>query len=403
VKASEAQPIDRPLLLQVGMFILTRLVINTAHRMVYSYLPFFTAGLGVPLEKLATALSARSAMGALGPFLATVADTRGRKAGMLFGLSLFTVAMAITTLWPTFPAFVVTLSLAVVGYLVFIPSMQAYLGDRVAYRQRGLVLSLTELSWSLSLILGLPVAGILIARWGWQRPYPVLLGLAVIALLLMARLLPADPPRPERPPAWWHNFSLLLASPMALCGLGMGITFSLGNELINLVFSVWLVDSFGFTLQMMAQISVAIGVMELVGETLAALLSDRLGKIRSVAGGLLLGVLAALGLAFFARSLLPALAGLLVFYLAFEFALVSSMPLMSEVLPASRATLLATNIALLSLGRALGDLVAPTLYAWGKTSLAPLGLTPVSANALGALALNLLALLLLFALRPVER
>jgi len=89
------------------------------------------------------------------------------------------------------------------------------------------------------------------------------------------------------------------------------------------------------------------------------------------------------------------------FYFSFEFALVSSLPLMTEILPAARATLLAANIALISLGRALGDVLAPRLYQWGKASLHLPG-AGISANALAAILLNLLAVGMLFFLRNVE-
>jgi predicted MFS family arabinose efflux permease len=72
--------------------------------------------------------------------------------------------------------------------------------------------------------------------------------------------------------------------------------------------------------------------------------------------------LAAVGLLFLGRTAAGALAGLFFFYITFEFALVSIIPLMTELQPSARATLMAFNVAALSLGRALGDLLAPRLY-----------------------------------------
>lgn len=148
---------------QIAVLAAIRLVFNTAHRMVYPFLRVFAAGLGVDLNTMALAMSARSVSGMLGPFLATVADSRGRRTGMLLGLGLFVTGMLAPLIWPVFPAFVLLLILTTVGYMVFIPTMQAYLGDRVPYRQRGKVLGLTELSWSLSFMLGMPLVQVLIA------------------------------------------------------------------------------------------------------------------------------------------------------------------------------------------------------------------------------------------------
>jgi len=88
--------------------------------------------------------------------------------------------------------------------------------------------------------------------------------------------------------------------------------------------------------------------------------------------------------------------GLFLIYLTFEFTIVSSITIMSEVLPATRATFMAAFVASTALGRALGDLLAPTLYqAGGAFSTAP-GIFIV---ALVTAALDLIALVILRAVK----
>ncbi len=72
------------------------------------------------------------------------------------------------------------------------------------------------------------------------------------------------------------------------------------------------------------------------------------------------------------------------FYLSFEVVVISALPLMSEIMPNSRATMMALFIAALSIGRALGDLAAPPLYKGG-----------ILVNGAVSLLFNLLALFLL--------
>ena len=81
--------------------------------------------------------------------------------------------------------------------------------------------------------------------------------------------------------------------------------------------------------------------------------------------------------------------GLFFFYLSFEFTLVSSIPLMTEILPGARATLMSFNVAALSLGRALGAPLAPLLYGFGFLAIAA-----------GAVVFNAIALL---ALRKLQK
>ena len=60
------------------------------------------------------------------------------------------------------------------------------------YKRRGRVLAITELSWSLSFIVGVPLMGLLIARYGWTAPFPVLTLLGLLAFGVLAWMLPGD-------------------------------------------------------------------------------------------------------------------------------------------------------------------------------------------------------------------
>jgi predicted MFS family arabinose efflux permease len=381
---------------QVLAFTATRTVLNTMYRMVYPLLPAFQRGLGVDLAALSFALTIRSLLGASGPLLASVADSRGRKAGMMTGLLLFVAGVGLVAVWPSYQAFLIALILSMVGKYIFDSSMQAYLGDRVAYRRRGLVLAVTEVGWSFSFIIGVPLVGLLIASFGWNAPFPLFALLGLLALGLLGWLLPGDPAPADGRVGLLGNMSLVWASRPALAGLAMSLLLSAANEAINLVFGVWLEASFGLKITALGAVAIVIGLSELGGESLVGGLTDRLGKGRSLTIGLLLNGLAALGLSLLGQSTLGALAGLFLFYITFEFTLVSSIPLMSEILPEARATLMGMNIAAISIGRAFGASIAYPIYSLGSSGE---GLPSLLPSALAVVALNLLALV---ALRRVK-
>jgi len=360
-------------------------------RMVYPFLATFSRGLGVELWMISLALTIRAAAGALGPFLASIADSRGRKPGMLVGMLLFVSGAALMSVWPTYPAFVIALVLTILGNYLFIPSMQAYLGDRVPYQRRALVLALTEYGWSFSSIIGVPLIGFLIARWGWTAPFPFLALMGLLAMGALAWLVPADTRPDSKRLGFWINLRDVLTHAPALAGLAMGFFVVAGNEVVNLVFGVWMEDTFAVKIAALGAASAVIGFSELSGESLVGLLTDRLGKSRAITAGLLLNGLSALLLPVLGSSVPGALLGLFLFYLTFEFALVSTIPLMTEVLPSTRATLMAVYGSSVSLGRAAGDLLAPTLYGHG-----------ILLNGLVALTFNILAILALHYVRLPE-
>ena len=176
---------------------------------------------------------------------ATIGDSRGRKLGMVLGLALFTVGTSVVVFYPTFPAFAVALILTGLGKIIFDPPMQAYMGDRVPYERRGRVLAVTELGWSLAFIIGIPLMGFLIARWGWMSPFWTLTILGALALILLNWMIPRDTVASDEASSVFANIKKVLLFTPALAGLAVGMFVSAANEVINLIFGVWMEDTFG--------------------------------------------------------------------------------------------------------------------------------------------------------------
>ncbi|MFZ2096407.1 MAG: MFS transporter [Anaerolineales bacterium] len=373
---------------QLTVFVIVRLAINTFFRMIYPFLSFFAKGLGVDLRTISYAITTRSLMGIISPLLASVADSRGRKAGMLIGTIVFTAAICLVVFWPTFPAFFISLSLGMIGYLIFVPSLQAYLGDQVPYERRGRILGITEFAWSISAIVGVPLVGLVIARHGWLAPFPLIALMGGLAFITLAWMLPKDPQPKVGNLGFWRNLHKVFSYPPAIAALVMAGFYTAANETITLVYGVWVEQAFALSITSLGATALAIGISELGGETLVTAFTDRIGKRKALAIGILGNCLAALALPIFGRWLIGALLSLFLFYLTFEFTMVSGIPLMSEILPSARATMLASHMALIAVGRSFGDLLAPTLF---TQSVIP----GIAANALVAILFNLLALIAL--------
>jgi len=376
---------------QLLVFTAARTVVNSGYRMVYPFLPVIARGLGVQLSDLALAVTARSSLGLASPFLGSFADVVGRRRTMLFGLLLYSASLMIVGLWPTFPALFVSLILAAAGKLILDPAVGAYLGDRVPYSRRGLAMALSEVSWSGAFLLGVPLAGWLIARSGWNKPFLLFALLALASAALVRVIVPVEEWHAHNQPSLRTSFRLVLANRAALAGLGVGLLISTSNELVNIVFGAWLEGGFGLQVAALGAASAVIGVAELSGEGLVAGLADRLGKRRAVALGIAANAVACLALEPLGKTLPGALAGLFLFYITFEFALVSGIPLMSELVPGARATVLAGNMGSHSAGRALGALAGPALFAGGLFT------GGLFANAVAAAALDAVALVILLA------
>ncbi len=341
---------------------LLRAILNTMHRMVYPFLAIFARGLGVDVTAISFALTGRNLAGVFSPVFAPVADQRGRRFGMLAGIVTFTAGVGLVAVYPSLVTLAIALILAVTSKSLFDPAIQAYFGDRVAYAQRGTALAITEMSWSLAFIAGVPLMGLLIARFGWSAPFPVLAALGLGMFAVIWWMIPRADPHYEPNHDTRKNVGIVLASVPALAGIAIAFWASAANEMVNLIFGLWLSDSFGLQIAALAGASAVIGLAELSGEGLVALTTDRLGKPRAVTIGLTANILASILLPLVGRTAAGALTGLFLFYISFEYMVVSQLPLINEVVPQARATAMAFNLVGFGIGRSLGALLSTLIY-----------------------------------------
>ncbi len=368
----------------VALFTFVRLILHTAQRMVYPFLPIFASGMNISVDTISFALGFATFASILSPFLAPIADRSGRRAGMLLGTLIFSVGMSVVAVVPGEITFIIAMLLSTMGINLAIPSIHSYLSDITEYSRRGLVLAITETAWALAYVVGMPLIGILIDKSNWQAPFALMAGLGVMLMLLLILLVPSDHRQPSISQKRGFNLKLVFTSPMAWAALVLGLGMVSANQVINVFYSTWLVEKFNLQAVALGAVSIVIGFSELGGEGMCALIVDRLGKERSILFGFIGNSAVALLLPLMDGGLPSALAWLFLFFLTFEFTIVACLPLMTEVLPRARTTLLAAFIAALSLGRSLGAFIAPFLYDWGFFALC-----------LAAVAFNMIAILML--------
>ena len=356
------KPSLAPLRGQLTLFLITRIILDTGFRMVYPFLPTLARALGVDISTISLAITARSSLGILSPFIGSAGDSMGRKSAMLMGLSIFAGGSLVVLLWPSYIGFLIALLLGSLGKVIFDPAMQAYLGDRVPYNLRGRAIAITEIGWSGAALVGLPIIGWIIYRSNWVAPFPILGILAALAAFFVWHAIPSDSAADSERPTLMHALRTILSRPSTLAALTVSLLINIGNESINVIYGLWLENSFGLQVVALGAASVLIGLAELSGVGLVARLTDQLGKIRALCLGIISITVACLLLPFLGVSLIPALIGLFLFYLTFEFTFVTLISLFTELEPSARATLMATSITAAAGGRALGALIGPALF-----------------------------------------
>jgi len=346
-------------------FTLTRMILNTPYRMIYPFITVFARGLGVDEHVISGLIARRALVGAVMPFAIPFIETRGRKFGMLLGLGMFIIGASLVAFFPGITTLGFALILGLVGKSFFDPSLTSHISDHIAYETRGTALAITEFAWSLSFVAGAPLVGWILSRYAWSTPY-LLFGLLGFAAFLYIAFTLTDSEKPvHHADGMFGNIFQVIKSPLVLIACTIGMSITAANEVVNISFALWLEDSFKLQIAALAGASAFIGLSELAGEGLVASFVDRIGKVRAAGIGIIANCLAALLLPIIGRTQVGALIGLFLFYITFEFTIVSIIPLLTEVMPSARATTLSFAGAAHSIGRAGSAWLSPALYALG--------------------------------------
>lgn len=366
-----------------------RLVSNLSLRLVYPFLPAIARGLGVSLEAAGTAVAVRDLTGLAGPAAGRLADRTGSRSRMTMLATLG--ALAACTLLSGATGSLVWFTVAMAGVALLQMTFQiltmTWLAHRVPYRRRGRVFGLIELSWAGAFLVGVPIVGFIIDRWGWQAPFPIVAGLILVAAAALRVALPHDdrgspygtdaetgaPATWTRPERRRHPDSVMVFVAVA--------TMTISVQLVIVTYGAWFEDSFGFTVAAVGLATILVGTSELAGSAGTAVLSDRFGKRRTILGGLAVMVPAAALLGTVGDTTLYGLALVALVIVGFELAFVTSLVLMAELDTSARGEAMGVGGAVATVGRAAGSLIGTVAYT--QSGIALTGLLAAGIAAVG--------------------
>lgn len=348
--------------------ILCRLLLNTARRFAYPFAPVLSRGLDVPLTAITSLIAVNQATAILGVGFGPLADRFGYRRMMLVGMGMLSVGMLAAGVFPFYYSVMAALFLAGLGKSVFDPAIQAYVSRQVPYHRRGMVIGLLETSWAGSTLIGIPCVAILMNRLDWQAPFYVLGGLGLMGVFALVSIFPNDQrthvsvtERRTFLKAWPY----LMTNRSALGALGYAFFISVANDNLFVVYGVWLEQSFHLSIVALGIGTGVIGLAELCGEGLTVLISDRIGLRKSIFFGLVLTIVNYALIPLYGQRLSLALTGIFLIFLTFEFMIVTSISLCTEILPMHRATMMSAFFAAAGVGRVVGALIGGHIWLFG--------------------------------------
>lgn len=376
---------------QLLIMLIGRFLFNTAFRMIYPLLALLASGLQVDIRTASLLVTVQVGATLISPLGGALADGWGERRTMLAGMALFCLGCGVAAFSISFWPFLLGNLLIGIGSSLYNPSVQSYASARSSYARRGRVLGALELSWAGAALIGVASLAWLIDRVGsWTPAYLILAALGGV-MLLLTLILPPDGPGtgPQiidlRKAAGAPRQRLdRVTRGRVLAALAFSFLALIGVETVLIVYASWLQADFSATTQQLGLVYGLIGVIEIAGSGGSALFVDRIGKLRAVLISFVGVAITALLLPLSGGQWLLFLVLFLAFHLFFEFGIVSLFPLVSELAPAARGTVIALSIAAIGLGRMVGSLIGPLI--WEQLGFLANGLI-AAALTIGALAI----------------
>ncbi len=331
---------------------------NTALRWIPFFLPTLTVAFAASTEQL-TAILGFGEMAGLCTLLVGRTLDGGRERWIMSGSLVLVGCSAGLALVGSLSAFAVSFVMLIIGVSLYTVGGHTYLSRRVPFDRRARAIGSFETSWALALLIGAPLAALLITGFGWRGPFVAVavaaLGMAVVvatttdAVDPTADALGSHPRRPLTAQAWRLIFA---SAATAMAGLTTIV-----------IAGTWLDERLGVSTGGIGLVAMAFGATELASSVSSATFADRVGKVTSARAALLLVLVGAAVMTQADASLAIGLVGLLCFFLGFEYAIVTSFSIVSEAMPEARGRALATSSAIGTVARGTGTVASGALYA----------------------------------------
>jgi predicted MFS family arabinose efflux permease len=368
---------------------LGRLPTTTGTRMLAPLLGVIAKGIGVSLVTAGTLIAAFELAGLTAPAAGWFVDRVGPRRALAVALGGFSGAAALAAISPNATVFVVGLVAMGLASNVYESAAVVWLAGATQYLERAVWMGRYELSWAGGLLIGVPIAGV-VSLASWRLAFMMLAVVALAAWAALGRRLDtiaahvvpdaavvsAELVRSRRAtvaPRVAHAVALFLSFGL-ICG---------ASQLVIVVYGVWLEDRFGFSTAAIGAIAFLLGAGDLVANLANVRFTDRVGKARSAVIGAVGLALSAVVLAMVSDVAAAGVAALVLLIVTFEFSLLSSKPLLTELGWRRRGLGIGLGFAMSAVCRSIAAIAGTTLYehqGLGGVALACAGTAVVAAS-----------------------
>ena len=337
---------------------IARLVANAAYRFAPLFLATIARGFDVSLSTLGFAIFASELSGFASPFAGRIVDRLTHRNSMLLGLVGSAVGCTIAAVSTSPLIFAVGVTVLALTKQSFDLGLGAWIADHVPYNQRGKIVGLTETAWALGLLVGVSIMGLITAATNWRIGF----AFAVLCLIVSMFVIFNRVTNEARVVHESHS-----TTPQRVTGNSWLVVFAMfcimcSAQNLFVTFGAWLEEEFQFGAARLAVAGFSLGLVELVASVSSSRQTDKWGKERSIALGALLVIPGGIFLCLGSNNLIIGLIGVFIYFLGFEFSVVSLLSLATSLVPNSPGTGLGWVLGAGTLGRAVMAIIATHLF-----------------------------------------
>jgi predicted MFS family arabinose efflux permease len=349
---------DKEIRRNITAVTVARLVANAAYRFAPLFLATIARGFDVSLSTLGFAIFVSELSGFASPLAGRIVDRLTHRNSMVLGLAGSAIGCTIAAVSVSPLMFAVGVTVLALTKQSFDLGLGAWIADHVPYIQRGRIVGLTETAWALGLLVGVSVMGLITAATNWRIGFVFAVSCLVVSTVVIFNRVTNEvreihESRSTTPQRVTGKSWLVVATMFF-------IMCSAQNLFVT--FGAWLEDEFQFGAARLAVAGFSLGLVELAASVSSSRQTDKWGKERSIAFGALLVIPGGIFLVLGSQNLIVGLIGVFIYFLGFEFSVVSLLPLATKLVPNSPGTGLGWVLGAGTLGRAVMAIVATSLF-----------------------------------------
>ena len=349
---------DKEIRRNITTVTVARLVANAAYRFAPLFLATIARGFDVSLSTLGFAIFVSELSGFASPFAGRIVDRLTHRNSMVLGLIGSAVGCTIAAVSTSPLMFAVGVTVLALTKQSFDLGLGAWIADHVPYNQRGKIVGLTETAWALGLLVGVSIMGLITAATNWRIGFAFAVLCLVVSMFVIFNRVTNEARVPHESRS---------TTPQRITGNSWLVVFAMfcimcSAQNLFVTFGAWLEDEFQFGAARLAVAGFSLGLVELVASVSSSRQTDKWGKERSIALGALLVIPGGIFLCLGSNNLIIGLIGVFIYFLGFEFSVVSLLPLATSLVPNSPGTGLGWVLGAGTLGRAVMAIIATHLF-----------------------------------------